>query len=157
MVNRRACRAVLLTPQNEVLLIKIANPNGRWTGWITPGGGVDDGESIEAALERELIEEVGLSIFLVVGQIWKRSLSFEWDGKQIHQTEDFFLIEIEKFDIPDKTALTIEELGYIKEIRWWKVEDIERSKETFAPILLPSLLRDLVVNGAPKVPTDAGD
>ncbi|MES2855341.1 MAG: NUDIX domain-containing protein [Bdellovibrionota bacterium] len=156
MVKRRACRAVLLTPQNEVLLIKIANPNGKWVGWITPGGGIDEGESIEAALERELLEEVGFGLFLVVGHIWKRSMIFEWNGKEIDQTEDFFLIETERFDVPEKTDLTPEEAGYIKEIRWWRVEDIEKSNETFAPAQLVSLLKDVIINGTPPEPVDAG-
>ena len=31
-----------------------------WTGWATPGGGIDPDESLDAAIRRELQEEVGL-------------------------------------------------------------------------------------------------
>jgi ADP-ribose pyrophosphatase YjhB (NUDIX family) len=153
---RSACRAVLLTPKDEILLIKIANPNGQWVGWITPGGGINDGEHIQGALKRELFEECGLTQFKVEGQIWKRRMTFEWDGKLIDQAEDFFLIRIDRFELPLKHNLTFEEASYIKEFRWWTVDEISQSNETFAPTALPKLLRELIQHGMPKTPSDAG-
>ncbi|MCV7165080.1 NUDIX domain-containing protein [Mycobacterium stomatepiae] len=44
---------------NEVLLTKEQAGDGFWD---LPGGGVDEGESFVAALERELCEETGLSL-----------------------------------------------------------------------------------------------
>lgn len=35
--------------------------NGNTDYWCTPGGGMDDGESLHAALRREMIEETGIA------------------------------------------------------------------------------------------------
>lgn len=52
---RRAVRAVVLSESNEVYLLKMSNNNYH----KLPGGGIDEGESNEVALKRELLEEIG--------------------------------------------------------------------------------------------------
>jgi ADP-ribose pyrophosphatase YjhB (NUDIX family) len=55
---KQRVRAVLITPQNTMLTIKRIRP-GTPPYWVLPGGGVDDGdESLEAALHREIHEEI---------------------------------------------------------------------------------------------------
>lgn len=59
VVAKRSARAILLTGDGELLLIKRIKP-GQPPYWTAPGGGVENGdESIEAALHRELAEELG--------------------------------------------------------------------------------------------------
>ncbi|MGH2620119.1 MAG: NUDIX hydrolase [Anaerolineales bacterium] len=54
---RRA--AILIDDRDRILLIKRSRP-GQAPYWTTPGGGVEDGDaSTEAALHRELAEELG--------------------------------------------------------------------------------------------------
>ncbi|TKG60263.1 NUDIX domain-containing protein [Prauserella endophytica] len=58
-VGRRAARAILIDDQGRLVLIKRTKP-GQELYWTAPGGGVEDGDSsIEAALYRELSEELG--------------------------------------------------------------------------------------------------
>ncbi|HVK61679.1 MAG TPA: NUDIX domain-containing protein [Bdellovibrionales bacterium] len=154
---RRASRAVILTPQNEILLIKISNPNGKWVGWITPGGGIDSGESIEDALKRELSEEVGLKDFKIAGHLWSREVSFEWMGQHFDQREEFFLIRTNRFDVHANQSLTKDEMMYLNEFRWWTLPELEKTQETLAPTRLCELLKEIVVNGPPNKPIDAGD
>lgn len=53
--ERRAARAVMLDADGKVYLIHM-----KTRGYYKlPGGGIDDGEEIEAALHRELLEECG--------------------------------------------------------------------------------------------------
>jgi hypothetical protein len=40
--------------------------------------------------------------------------------------------------------------------RWWSAEEIEASDEVFAPRALATLLRDLLREGPPPEPFDAG-
>jgi 8-oxo-dGTP pyrophosphatase MutT (NUDIX family) len=57
-VVRRSARAILLDGE-ELVLIKRTKP-GREPYWVTVGGGVEaDDDTIEAALHREVFEELG--------------------------------------------------------------------------------------------------
>jgi 8-oxo-dGTP pyrophosphatase MutT (NUDIX family) len=58
-VVRRAARAILIDEAGRLILFKRTVPK-RKVYWSTPGGGVDEEDgSIEAALHRELFEELG--------------------------------------------------------------------------------------------------
>ena len=54
---RIAARALILDPDNRVLLVRFEFPD-EVALWAMPGGGVDDGETHEEAIVREL-EAVG--------------------------------------------------------------------------------------------------
>lgn len=57
-----------------------------------------------------------------------------------------------------KPQLSWEQLNaeYVFELRWWSLTELDEADATFAPRRLPELLRDLVANGAPLAPIDAG-
>ena len=58
-VGRRAARAILIDDCDRLVLIK-RTKSGQAPYWTTPGGGVEDTDaSVEAALYRELAEELG--------------------------------------------------------------------------------------------------
>ena len=58
-VGRRAARAILIDDLGRLVLIKRTKP-GQAPYWTAPGGGVEDTDaSVEAALYRELAEELG--------------------------------------------------------------------------------------------------
>ncbi len=57
MGPRLSVRAVFYS-QDHILLCKHYDERGFW--YITPGGGVEYGETLEDAFHRELMEEVGL-------------------------------------------------------------------------------------------------
>lgn len=61
-VGRRAARAILVDAADRLVLIKRTKPN-QPPYWTTPGGGVEDSDgSVEAALRRELAEELGAEV-----------------------------------------------------------------------------------------------
>jgi ADP-ribose pyrophosphatase YjhB (NUDIX family) len=70
-------RALLITPDGDLLTIRRVRP-GQEPYWVLPGGGVEDGESQETALARELREEIaattdvhGLAYTLDHGGDWQ--------------------------------------------------------------------------------------
>jgi 8-oxo-dGTP pyrophosphatase MutT (NUDIX family) len=59
LVGRRAARAILIDERGRLILIKRTKP-GMPPYWTASGGGVEDSDpSLEAALYRELSEELG--------------------------------------------------------------------------------------------------
>ena len=52
----------LIFRRGKVLLVKHVSPISGFTWWAFPGGGVENGETIFAAAERETFEETGLKV-----------------------------------------------------------------------------------------------
>ena len=61
MQERRSARVILVDDDHRVLLFRIVDGE-RHPVWITPGGGVEEGESLLDAAVRELREETGLEV-----------------------------------------------------------------------------------------------
>lgn len=61
--NRLRVRSCgLLVEEEKLLLVELFSPlTNEWT-WLPPGGGVQFGESLEEALQREFMEETGLEV-----------------------------------------------------------------------------------------------
>ncbi len=149
---RSSTRAVLLTPQNEVLMMELENDKMKWRGWITPGGGVEDGEDEITAIRRELHEELGLVDFEVGPLIWKRSHCLHWAEQFIEQTENYYLIKTEKFEPQPTLELNEFEKAAFKGFKWWSLDELRVSNEVFAPRSLGLVLEDIVVSGPPLLP-----
>jgi mutator protein MutT len=61
MEPRLAVGAVVLREDGAVLLVRRARPPAVGS-WTLPGGKVEDGETAEAAIAREVLEETGLRV-----------------------------------------------------------------------------------------------
>ena len=96
--HRRAVRAVLLTPQVQILLMCAREPVSGRRIWFTPGGGLDAGEDPVAGLRRELLEETGLNLSHVGPAIWTRCHEFDWAGRRISQVETYYYAPVARFE-----------------------------------------------------------
>jgi 8-oxo-dGTP pyrophosphatase MutT (NUDIX family) len=61
---RKSGRAILLNPENRLFLFKFefAMLSEHKTLWVTPGGEVENNETFEEALNREIYEELGIEL-----------------------------------------------------------------------------------------------
>ena len=151
---RRAVRAVVLDPEDRILLVRWVNEDMGVDTWLTPGGGIDEGEDSEAALRRELREETGLESYEAGPTIWTRRHSFPWYERTVDQRETFALLRVHAFEPrPDPEAIDAEG---VRDVRWWTLDELEASGATFAPRNLAPLLRELLTDGPPPEPRDAG-
>ena len=68
-VDRPAVRALVVDGEGRALLVQFRDVTGQ-TWWANPGGGIEEGEDVEAALRRELAEEIGLTEFELGPEVW---------------------------------------------------------------------------------------
>ena len=156
MENRQAVRALFLAPDGCVLLMKIEEPASRLQFWITPGGAVEPGESAEEGLRREVEEETGLRDIQIGPLIWTRAHQFTWDGRAYSQQGAFYLVKTARFEPHMDEKAAPGEWQAFRGFRWWSVEQIRRSEDTFVPRRLADLIEQLIKNGPPEEPFDVG-
>jgi 8-oxo-dGTP pyrophosphatase MutT (NUDIX family) len=150
-LERQAVRAILLTPQQEILLLRLRAPQGGDWFWITPGGGLEPGESVEAGLRRELREELGLEHFSIGPLVWRRQHTFNWGEQRICQREQYHVVEVDRFD-PFMSDLV--EAQVVNCMRWWPIAELARFTEALTPKQLPTLITRYLREGPPSGPIE---
>lgn len=76
----RVTAAVIYNSQNNIL-ITMRPPGSQWGGyWEFPGGRIEDGETAQQALQREIKEELALAI-VVEQRLYKKM--FEYEDKYV--------------------------------------------------------------------------
>jgi 8-oxo-dGTP pyrophosphatase MutT (NUDIX family) len=138
-IERVAARVLVISPQDRVLLLRL-EPDFRDAFWVTPGGGVDEGETLEAAAARELREEAGRAD-LPIGEIaWSRDVKFTWAEWSVLQHEHTFVVRspeefVARVAHPDGEPITGS--------GWFGIDDLSALDETVYPEDLADRLRRL--------------
>ena len=147
--ERTAVRAILITPEHHVLLMRIRPPGEAACFWITPGGGIEAGETDENALRRELGEELGLSKFELGPLVWLRRHKFIWAGQWLRQSERYHVVHVERFAPSMSDAI---EASILQEFRWWHASELADANEELVPLSLAKIVCDYIAHGAPRTP-----
>lgn len=144
--HRETARVMLIDEQNRIFLLKTHfDPEvGLPPRWLTPGGGMDEGETTLQTAVRELLEETGLNIDPeVLGDpVLVASGRWDWaDGLSYHTYKDtIYEYRVSNFQ-PDTSGFTQDEHRDILEFRWWTIEELLASEEALAPHDLREWLR----------------
>jgi len=146
MIHRRAVRALIITGEREVLLLRIRPPHGGDAFWVAPGGGIEGDETPEATLRRELAEEVGLTGFAQGPVVWLRHHTFNWGGRRFSQKEEYRIVHADRFEpvMADEA-----EAAVLDRFRWWPIADLSSAEERLTPLSLAGILERYLRDGAP--------
>ncbi|MEV4260444.1 NUDIX domain-containing protein [Kribbella sp. NPDC049584] len=141
---RLAVKLILLDADDRVLLIHAMDPKSRAECWYPVGGGVEPGESLQAAAAREAYEETGLVDLPVGAPIWRRDHRYEFNGKAFDVHEEWLLHRVEHFT-PQPANLSAYETRTILGFHWWRAQDLLTTTDTIFPPELGHLLTELLV------------
>lgn len=141
-VNRLTSRVILLDEDSRVLLFLTKAPDTSGVArWLTPGGGVDAGESHHEAAVRELREETGLVIEDLGEPVWSHDFVVQWDAAD-HDTGHavFYTATVDNFE-PSSEFWTDDEKVDVLEYRWWSVAELMSTTDAYEPVELIDLVR----------------
>lgn len=142
-IVRQAGRIFVIDQQQRVLLMHERRDIGSdRSHWITPGGGVEAGESLAQAAMREVYEETGLRLELdaAAEPMYSERVAFHFAGQDFDQVNFYFLVQVAS-GLPVRPAGHTETerlvvLGY----RWWSLAELAASDVEREPVTMVELI-----------------
>lgn len=146
VIDRQVVRALLLSPEADVLLMRWVTEGSRPI-WVAPGGGIEPGETPACALRRELEEELGLAVSDLGPVLCVHEHTFNWREKRYRHIETFYVLHVPRVR-PRKVQ---DEYG-LDNIRWWTVSELRSAHERIVPRSLPDTIENYLRDGRPRAP-----
>ena len=141
--QRSTVRVLLVDDADRVLLFHDSDagldPVVTW--WMTPGGGIDEGEDELTAVVRELAEETGLQVdpAQVRGPLARRRVRHGFSDVVVDQRDAFYVVRVPAFAV-SVAGHTEDEQRTILGHRWWTRAELAGTDETVYPGGLDDLL-----------------
>jgi 8-oxo-dGTP diphosphatase len=144
-IDRPAARLLVLDGENRLLLFRFAYAEGALAGnvfWAPPGGGLEPGETYEAAACRELLEETGLRIAQPGPAVAQREVSFMMpDGRRVRSDESYFLVRAPGL-VVSSAGRSQEEHKTLVHHAWWTKAALSSVAEQVWPEDVAAMLED---------------
>ncbi len=156
MFTRKSSRAIVLNKQNQVFLFCYTFDFfvEKASIWITPGGGLDDGENFDEALKRELLEELGIELTEPAPFVFYRNPLYELkNGETVRSEERFYLVYCEE-EMFSYAGWTESENKRMTAGKWWSAEEIKASGEKFFSEDILEIIESLSRGEIPKEPVE---
>jgi 8-oxo-dGTP pyrophosphatase MutT (NUDIX family) len=150
VVRRRCARVLIVDEADRVLLFYSRDYMGPGVEYyVTPGGGLDEGESLEAGAAREVFEETGLRIDPgALGPVVAESDSPEL---VIHSRDSFFFLRVPHFE-PVRDRLETVEQAEFTAARWLTLDEVAAADALVFPAKIAVLLKGLLAGSVPVAP-----
>jgi ADP-ribose pyrophosphatase YjhB (NUDIX family) len=142
--ERGSARLVLVDPTGRLLLFRYHDEH-RPPYWSTVGGRLEPGETYLDAAARELAEETGFAA--AIGPLLHVRSEVFAVARQgpARWTEHYFLVRCQGGE-PDRARWTDEERATIRAHRWWSLDEMRATDETFLPAIIPGLLEEVLAS-----------
>jgi 8-oxo-dGTP pyrophosphatase MutT (NUDIX family) len=154
MRRRLTARVLLFDPRDRLLLMKGRLPSAPDApgAWFTVGGAAEPGETLQAAAEREIVEETGFTTFEIGPVVWRREGMLRLaGGEPVVFDEHYFLARCAGGD-PVRHGWQADEQALIDDIRWWTHAELAATEEPVFPPGLAALLAPILAGRLPETP-----
>jgi 8-oxo-dGTP pyrophosphatase MutT (NUDIX family) len=155
--QRPTVRIVLISPAGRVLMIRYEDRRTAQAPvyWLTPGGGIDPGETPIEAARRELLEETGLAEAEFGPVVWYDEPRVTYQGERFQILQSYFVARCASEALSSEGWTELER-EVIQEMRWCAPEDLRGLKERVYPSKIADLLPDLIAGRYPEAPIRLG-
>lgn len=145
--ERTAARMFVVDKDSRLLLMHERRDIGSdETIWITPGGGIEESESLLEGAVREVYEETGLTITLppTAVPVYVEKSLFTIAGVWYDQTNHYFLARVPSGVVIEPAGHTEIERLVVLGHHWWDLHELATSEVLREPAAIVEIVRTAI-------------